>query len=720
MRRLFAASLWSTLFALPAVAHAADQAETARKVAAPKEAAGEATQEDPFLWLEDVHGERALAWVKAQNARTLKVLEGDPRFEPFRAQALALLTATDRIPAPDFRAGGVDNFWQDQQNPRGLWRHTTLESYASPTPTWKTVLDVDALGKLEGKSWVFKGESCLPPADTRCLVRLSNGGQDAVEVRELDVAAGAFVPDGLRLPEGKGDVEWEDADTLIAGREWGGNGAPSTLTESGYPFVLKRVRRGQPFEKAEEVFRGKPTDVSASATALRDAEGALQAMLVQRGVTFFESEFYLLGGAGNVRIPLPPKATLQAFVDGQLVFTLEQDWGAFRQGALVALSLADLKRDAAHAKAQLVLQPTARQAIEAVSATRAHLVVNLYEDVKGAIDVYAHAGGRWTRRRLALPKDAPLSISIVATSHAHEQLFVESQGFLAPTALWLADAGTGSVKQVKSLPARFDASTHRVQQLWTKSKDGTRIPYFLVAPRSLKKGQPVPTLVYGYGGFQVAKPPVYLPEVGKLWLERGNAYVIANIRGGGEFGPRWHQAVLRENRQKAFDDYAAVLQDLVRRGVSSPRRLGIYGRSNGGVLTSVTLTQHPELLNAAVIESPLIDMLRYHKLPAGASWVGEYGNPDVPADAAFIAKYSAYQHLQPGVKYPRAYITTNTRDDRVHPGHARKFAAKLEALGAPYLYFENTEGGHSNDSDPVLNARRWALHYVYLMQQLVD
>ncbi|MFY1825897.1 prolyl oligopeptidase family serine peptidase, partial [Myxococcus fulvus] len=311
-------------------------------------------------------------------------------------------------------------------------------------------------------------------------------------------------------------------------------------------------------------------------------------------------------------------------------------------------------------------------------------------------------------------------VEIVDTSSAHDQVFAGAEGFLEPGSLWLGDAAAGKVKRIKSLPARFDASKHRVEQFWVKSKDGTKVPYFLVRPVKPKAAGVTPTVVYGYGGFQVSKPPVYLPEMGKLWLERGGAYVVANIRGGGEFGPSWHQAALREKRQRAFDDFAAVLEDLVRRKVTSPKHIGIYGRSNGGVLTSVVMTQRPELLNAAVIESPLIDMMRYPKLPAGASWVGEYGDPSVPEDAAFISKYSAYQNLKPGVRYPKPYITTNTKDDRVHPGHARKFAAKLESMGLPYLYYENTDGGHSNDSDPMLNARRWALHHVYLSQQLMD
>jgi prolyl oligopeptidase len=686
MRRVFIASMLTGLLAAPAAL------------------AGE----DPFLWLEDVQGKRALEWVKAQNAKTLAVLEKDPRFETFHQEAL------DRIPTPDLRAGGVDNFWQDAKNPHGVWRHTSFDSYASATPEWTTVLDLDALSKAEGTNWIWKGSDCLPPADQRCMLRLSDGGKDAVTLREFDAAAGKFVEGGFQLPEGKQGTDWLDADTLLVGRDWGGD----TLTESGYPFVLKRWKRGTPVAEAQEVFRGERTDVQSSANMLRDAEGQLQGVLINRAVTFFESEFYLLGDKAPTRVPLPRMASYQAYVAGNVVFTLQEDWGRFKQGALIAYALTDLRKDAASAKPRLILQPGPRQSIDGVSATQQRLLVNLYEDVKGFIDVYDPLKDRWSHTRLALPKNA--SVGITTTSSAHDRFFVKSQGFLEPTALWLGDARAPSVKKVKSLPARFNASTHRVDQYWAVSKDGTRVPYFVVRPKAAKLDGSTPTLVHGYGGFQVSKTPANQPEVGKLWLERGGAYVVANIRGGGEFGPRWHQSALREHRQRAFDDFAAVLEDVIKRKLSSPRRIGIYGRSNGGVLTSVAMTQHPELMNAAVIESPLIDMLRYHKLPAGASWVGEYGNPEVPGDAAFIGKYSAYQNLQPGVHYPKPYITTNTKDDRVHPGHARKFAAKLESLGLPYLYYENTDGGHSNDADPLLNARRWALHHVYLAQQLMD
>ena len=669
-------------------------------------AAAFAQPADPFIWLEDIDSPRAMAWVETQNAKTLARLEGDARYGAFLAEGRAILTATDRIAKPDFRAGGVDNFWQDATNTHGVWRQTTLASYRSPAPAWDVVLDIDKLAKDEGRNWFWKGATCLKPDQTRCLVRLSNGGGDAVELREFDTVSKTFVAGGFRSPEGKQDAEWIDRDTLVAWREW----TPGEVTASGYANVVKILKRSG---EATEIFRGQTSDVWANASVLRGDGGKAEGVLIQRAVTFFESEYSLYSDGRLVPVVLPKKAEFKAYVSGRMIFTLQEAWNGFGSGALIAYDPKDLG-----ARPTLVFQPGPRQAIQTVTATKGLLAVELLEDVKGAVDVYDLKNGEWTARRLALPKGETLSI--VSTSGKDDQLFVGAEGFLTPSSLWLADGATGQVQKLKSLPARFDAGKDQVDQFWATSTDGTKIPYFVVRPKAARLDGSIPTIMYGYGGFEVAKPPVYIPEMGKIWLERGGAYVIANIRGGGEFGPAWHQAALREKRQLAFDDFAAVARDLEARKITSPRRLGIYGRSNGGVLTTVSMTQHPELWNAVVVESPLVDMLRYHKLSAGASWVGEYGNPDAPEDHAFIAKYDGYLNLKPGQEYPEPYVTTNARDDRVHPGHARKFAAKLEALGYPYLYFENTFGGHSNDADPEMNAQRWARHYVYLAQKLMD
>jgi prolyl oligopeptidase len=669
------------------------------------------TPADPFQWLEDIDAPRSMAWVEGQNARSGKRLESDPRYATYLAEARAIFTAKDRIAWPTQRAGGVDNVWQDEAHVHGVWRHADLASYRAGPPVWETLMDLDALSAAEKKNWFWKGAECLKPAETLCLVNLSNGGGDAVEVREFDTATKRFVDGGFTFANGKQNIDWIDRDTVVAAREW----TPGEVTASGYAYVVKLVgRTGEP----REVFRGQKTDVSAQPIVLRGAGGKADAVLIRRGVTFYENEFSLLIDGKLVRVPTPAKAQYQAYVDGRLVFTIQEPNGAFKPGVLIAFSLADLKADPAKAPAELVFQPGPRQAIQQVAETRGRLVVEMLDEVKGAVDVYERVNGKWAAHRLPLPKD--MTFTVRSTSGSDDQVFIAAEGFLDPTSLWLADAQAGTAQKVTALPARFDASKDRVEQYWAISSDGTKIPYFVVLPKAAKLDGSLPTIMYGYGGFELAKPPIYIPEMGKIWLERGGAYVIANIRGGGEFGPAWHQSVLREKRQLAFDDFAAVARDLTARKITSPRRLGIYGRSNGGVLTSVSMVQHPELWNALVIESPLIDMLRYQKLSAGASWIGEYGDPDVPADRAFIAKYSAYQNLKPGVKYPEPYITTNTRDDRVHPGHARKFAAALEAMGSPYLYYEQTFGGHANDADPELNARRWARHYVYLAQKLMD
>ncbi len=679
------------------------------------ETASGAGAADPFAWLEDVRGEKALDWAKGQNARTALRLEGDKRFEPYRQQALAIFTAKDRIPYPQFRASGLENVWQDKTHPHGVWRRTTLNSYRTNDPQWDDLLDLDALSKAEGKSWFWKGARCLRPEERYCLIELSNGGGDAVTVREFDTEAKTFVaPDagGFAFANGKQSEAWLDKDTLIAGREWG----PGTLTNSGYAYILKRIKRGAPLSAAKTVFEGKVTDGGgARERVLSDPGGHVAGVIYERSITDYDVLYFLdQGDRPPAAIDMPRKSRLGAYVKGQLTFTIQEDWKGFKAGDLLAYDLKSILSGAP----RLILRPTEHQTIDQVDATRDHLLVAVLDDVKGKVLDFGWDGRRWAAQTLDLPKLS--AVSIRAASEEGNDAFITSESFLDPTALWLADANSAAVDKVKTLPARFDGSKDVVEQHWAVSKDGTKIPYFVVHPLHMKFDGSTPTQMFGYGGFLISEVPAYKPEMGKLWLEKGGAYVLTNIRGGGEFGPKWHDAALREHRQRAFDDFAAVAQDLFARKITSPRRLGIYGRSNGGVLMSVSMTQHPDYWNAVVIESPLVDMLRYNKLSAGASWMGEYGDPDVPADRAFIAQYSAYQLLKKGVKYPEPYITTNTEDDRVHPGHARKLAAKMEALGDPYLYYENTFGGHANDADPELNARRWARHYVYLAQKLVD
>ncbi|OXE36375.1 MAG: S9 family peptidase [Phenylobacterium zucineum] len=661
---------------------------------------------DPFLHLEEIESPSSLAWVATENARTANRLESDGRYQVFYAQARAIFTGSDRIPWPDFRAGGVDNFWQDGTHIHGVWRHTSLTSFRSRSPEWETLLDLDDLSKAEGRNWIWKGAICRQPDETVCLVRLSDGGSDAVEIREFDTRTKHFVTGGFTAPAGKQSNDWLDADTLIAARAW----TPNDLSASGYPLVVKTVTRAG---VTTNLFSAQKSDIGASFSVLHSSRGRTDGLVLRREVAYFKTEFYLLRAGKQVRIPLPLKSQYDGYVNGRLIFTLKDDWQGVAAGSVIAYKLADLGP-----VPEVVFTPDPQQAIQSVDVTAGKVVINLLDNVKGRILIFDLARGQWVGDTLNLPKDS--SFQIRALSETDDRIFVSAEGFLDPPSLWLADGATGETEKIKDRPPQFEASKHQVEQYWATSSDGMKIPYFIVRPKAAKLDGSTPTLMYGYGGFELSKPPVYLPEMGKIWLENGGAYVIANIRGGGEFGPAWHEAALREKRQLAFDDFAAVAKDMSARGLTSPRRLGIYGRSNGGVLTTVSMTQHPELWTAVVVESPLVDMLRYHKLSAGSSWIAEYGDPDVPGDAAFIGAYSAYQNLKPGVKYPEAYITTNTRDDRVHPGHARKFAAKLQALGVPYLYYEQTFGGHANDADPELNARRWARHYVYLAEKLMD
>ena len=683
---------------------------------------------DDHLALEEVEGAEAMAFVAQSNRRALAALEGDRRYETFRAQAEAILTATDRIPSPSFLGDGIGNFWQDAAKPKGVWRRTTLESYRSDDTRWETLLDIDALARTEGRDWVWKGASCLAPDETRCLISLSDGGKDAVVVREFDTVTRSFVDGGFALPEGKHRISWLDADTLLVATDFG----PGTLTESGYPFIVKALKRGQTLEQATEVYRGEQGDggYGVSARVLRDGAGAVQAVLFNRPLDTFRAETWELRNGRVVRLVVPERVNVHGMQGDKLIFSIDEPWTPHVEeipaGTLLAQHLGNLLEDpdpdtviAVRTGTDVIFRPSERQSIASVAVFDDRVVVSYNDNVVGRVAVFENRRmADWTRVDVAVPDSQ--AVSLGDTSRGSGRMFVSSQGFLTPPTLSLFTVEDAELSDLRAAPPKFDASTHVVEQFEATSSDGTRIPYFVTRPRDLAMDGSAPTILFGYGGFQVSFPPAYKPEMGKLWLENGGVFVQANIRGGGEFGPSWHQSVLNENRQLAFDDFAAVAADLHRRSVTSPRRTGIYGRSNGGVLTSVMMTQHPELINAAVIESPLIDMLRYHELPAGASWIGEYGDPRIPEEAAWIAEYSAYQQLRPDTDYPRVYITTNTRDDRVHPGHSRKFAARLDAMGHDHLYFEDTAGGHSNDADPVANARRWARHYVYLAQQLMD
>ncbi|GAM99541.1 prolyl endopeptidase [alpha proteobacterium U9-1i] len=665
---------------------------------------------DPFLWLEEVEGERALAWVREQNARTLPQLENDPRFAQLHTDALAIANSRDRLALGAVRDGFLYNFWQDETHVRGVWRRSPLTAYAAGRPQWETLLDIDALAAAESANWVYKGVDCLE-GTTRCMVSLSDGGKDATTWREFDTATRQFVQGGFTLPEAKSGLTWIDVDTLIVGTDWG----PGTLTESGYPFVLKRWSRGTPLESAIEVMRGEATDVGVYAAELEDTDGTRLAAAV-RYRTYFEGENYRLDGVTPQRINLPARATIQGLHKGQLIFTLQEAWRGLPQGALAAYPLDDTAAEAP--RAHLLFAPGQRQSIEEVTFTRDAILVAATENVRGRILRLAYDGRAWIESQIDLPANG--AVKFAGSSPTQSHAFAVFEDFLTPQTLYALDERATRARAISSLPAQFDASPYVSEQYEAVSRDGTRVPYFVVRPRERPLDGQNPTLLYAYGGFQVSETPIYSGYIGRMWLQNGGTYVLANIRGGGEFGPAWHQAGLKTNRQVVFDDFYAVEQDLIARGITSPRRLGIMGGSNGGLLMGVMLNQHPEMVNAAVVQVPLLDMMRYDQLLAGASWVDEYGSPAVPEERRYLRTMSPYQNLRARDDFPTPFVLTSTKDDRVHPGHARKYVARMQELGMPVLYYENTDGGHAAAANLNEGARRRALEYTYLMQRLMD
>lgn len=666
--------------------------------------------EDPYLWLEEVEGERALAWVREQNERSLAQLESDPRFVGLRADAIALANSRDRLPTGGIFEGHYYNFWQDETHVRGIYRRTTVARFASGNPVWETVLDIDAIAAAENANWVFKGIDCLE-GTTRCLVSLSDGGKDASTYREYDLATRSFVAGGFVVPEAKSGVAWLDQNTLLVATDWGAG----TMTESGYPFVLKRWTRGTPLASATEVIRGQASDVGLFAGVYQDTDGRRIPIAIEAN-TFFESENWRLDTAAPERINLPAKSSIQGLYQGYLIATLQEAWRGHPQGALIAYPASESGRE--NPNVTVLFAPNARQSIEGVSITRDAIIVAGYENVRGRLLRIARTGGSWTTTTIALPENG--SVTMAGSSPTDSAAFAVFEDFLTPDTLYALEQNATSARAIRSLPAQFDASPYVTEQFEAVSADGTRVPYFVLHRRDMPFNGENPTLLYAYGGFQVSMTPGYSPNIGKLWLDRGGVYVIANIRGGGEFGPAWHQAGLRTNRQVIYDDFYSVERDLVERRITTPRRLGIMGGSNGGLLMGVMLNQHPEMINAAVVQVPLLDMLRYDQLLAGASWVDEYGSPSNPEERAFLETITPYQNLRARDDFPIPLVVTSTKDDRVHPGHARKYVARMMELGMPVLYYENIDGGHAAAANLNEAARRRALEYTYLMQRLMD
>ena len=670
---------------------------------------------DPFLWLEERNGEKALAWVAEQNARTAAELRSDPRYEPYVDAALGLFTASDNLAFGYVQGGFVYNFWQDDAHNLGLWRRTSPASYKTAEPEWETVIDFDALAAAEGTNWVYSNADCLGPDYRRCLISMSPDGGDALEIREFDLASKSFVKDGFFSPISKSSATWLDADTLILMPAY----EQDEQTDSGYPRRVKLWKRGTPVEKAETILEAEAGDLDASAYVATDGEFKRPRRRCERSTSTARNCSCDLPRRDLRQIPLPADAILQMHFKGQLVFSLRSPWQrpdgrTLAAGGLYSFDFQHWLKTGEIASIDTLMEPSSKAAVLTTARTRDTLFVSLIDNVRGRVVAFERSGGDWRSRPVALPDNGDIAIN-----HADfdgTSVSFSYTDFLTPPSLIWSDDDAATLQTLKSGVARFDASPYVAEQHEATSKDGTMVPYFVVRPKDLSG--PAPTLLYGYGGFENSMTPWYSGMRGRLWLEQGNVWVLANIRGGGEFGPAWHQAAIKENRQRAYDDFAAIAEDLVRRGFTTSKQLGIVGGSNGGLLTGVLLTQRPELFGAVISEVPLLDMLRYTLLPAGASWIAEYGDPAIPEEAAYLARYSPYNNVRPDVAYPPALFLTSTADDRVHPAHARKMAALMQSQGHRALFYEETEGGHGGGGDLRREANFYASEYLFLQREL--
>lgn len=674
-----------------------------------------ASEEDPYLWLEEVESPAAIEFAKSLSEPTVAHFQSQKNFRRYRGEIEKIVLSKDRLAFPDIKNGYIYNFWQDATYVRGIWRRTPINEYRKKEPVWEILLDIDQLGKEEMESWVFHGSTCLGPEYVRCLIELSRGGKDASEVREFDLRTKAFVKDGFFIPEAKSRYGWIDENTLAVATDFG----EGSLTKSGYPRIMKEWKRGTPLAEAKTVFEGEESDVAVSASAYRTKEGVWR--VISRAMTFYEADEYLVTADGKLALLDKPKqSTIEGFARGYMFLSIQEDWTvgehSYKAGSLLRMKIPAGGEKAADLGITELFVPTERVSFGGLTITAGKAFLTLSDNVKTKVYDFDLITGE--KFLVGLPDNG--TASVIDASSFHDDIFLTFQNFLEPASIYYLSGVAHNLKpeRWKSLPDVFRAGDMVSEQFEAVSKDGTKVPYFIVHKKDLVLDGKNPTLLYAYGGFQQSMNPYYLGAMGKVWLERGGVYVLANIRGGGEFGPTWHQAALRENRQRAFDDFYAVAEDITRRGVTSSKHLAIRGGSNGGLLMGVAYTQRPDLFKAVICEVPLLDMLRFHKLLAGNSWVGEYGNPDVPADREFISRYSPYQNIQKGKDYPSIFFITSTKDDRVHPGHARKMAARLQEYGIPFYYFENTEGGHGAAADPKQRIEQSAMMYTYMFEQL--
>ena len=669
-------------------------------------------QEDKYQWLEDVDGAKSLEFVNKQNKLTVDILSKQADYQSIYDKSLDIYNSTEKIAYPTIYGDYVYNFWKDKDHVRGIWRRCLLTNYENGIMDWETLLDIDKLSEDDDVKWVYKGATGLYPTYDRFLVNLSKGGGDAVVVVEFDVNKKEFIIDGFYIEESKGGADYVDANTLIVSSDFG----EGTMTTSGYPSQVKLWKRGTELSDAQLIFEGDSTDVGTWGGVMRDGTQAY--IMISRSISTYTGQNLVWIDNKAIVLDIPEDAGINAILNNQLVVQLKSDWTidgkTYKKGTLISLNYKELLKG--EKQIQVVIEPDEFSSIAQVTETKNKLLVNLLTNVTGELYIYSFDNSIWKSEKVAAPELG--TIAIVATNDLSDKYYFVFQNFITPSTLYSADASNNSFKAYKSLPAFFDASKYEVSQFKAKSKDGTMVPYFMVSAKGMKYDGSNPTLINAYGGFEVPYTPFYASTFGVSWLDKGGVVVLANIRGGGEFGPKWHQEGLKEKRQNVFDDLYAVSEDLIAKNVTTPEHLGVMGGSNGGLLVGVAFTQRPDLYNAVVCQVPLLDMQRYNKLLAGASWMGEYGNPDISEEWEYIKKYSPYHNVKTGVKYPEVFFTTSTRDDRVHPGHARKMVAKMNDMGYKTYYFENTEGGHAGSSTNEQSAKENALMFSYLLMKL--
>lgn len=669
-------------------------------------------QEDKYQWLEEVDSEKSLEFVNSLNKATVEELSSEKNYQTIYDKNLEIYNSTERIAYPTIQGTYVYNFWKDKDHERGIWRRSPPDSYTSGQPVWETLLDIDELSRKDGIKWVYKDSDGLYPDYNRFLIQLSNGGGDAVITKEFDVNKKQFVEDGFSIDESKGVASYVDENTLIVATDFG----EGTMTTSGYPRQVKLWKRGTSLKDAQLIYEGESTDVGTWGVVFRDGSKTYTA--VSQRTSFFSSQKFIWLNNKIIKLDIPDDAIASSILNNQVILQLKSDWTVnsttYKTGTLLSLNFTELLKG--NKDIQIIIEPDEFSSVAEVSTTKNKLLINLLTNVTSQLYIYSFTNGKWTNQKVNTPDFGTISIS--ATDELTDQYFLNFQNFITPSTLYLADASNNTLKAFKSLPAFFDASKYEVRQYKAKSKDGTMVPYFMLSNKQTKNDGTNPTLLYAYGGFEVSVSPFYAATYGASWLDKGGVFVLANIRGGGEFGPKWHQDGMKKKRQNVFDDLYAVSEDLITKNITSPKHLGVMGGSNGGLLVGVAFTQRPDLYNAVVSQVPLLDMQRFNKLLAGASWMGEYGNPDDPAEWEYIKKYSPYHNLKKGMDYPEVYFYTSTRDDRVHPGHARKMAAKMNDMGYKTYYYENTEGGHAGSSTNEQRAKSDALAFSYLLMKL--